>query len=464
MKRHCSESAEAPSVDTSSPLPPWSPLQGLWKSRLPVVAVPILAGLQHVTAEEQTREGGYLESGLQVLLLCCIALCTGYWRLPFSVTWWLILLAAFALQTQLLLGAAAVLSLSVLCGWYGLRCLHPQAVTALWGGATVTSSAARACWQAWDFCVHGAPAVLVLYWHGPSLGIFREQTAGAASFTAVSVVLPLNVIWLWGLCLGIRPDWRSFWPGSLQLSQTELAYHVSPPLPRSAWSWVYGSHWAVCLLWGAVLVLPREVLLVYGLFVLVGMAWQPYTLGWWCLFLASLWQGGGGSYLRALSGATAGEHILLLEGICCCCAASTSLGFYGAQLLAPYAFRALLDHWLLQPAARWLPEPVAGSLQHWAESWSFVVVTRIGDCLLHLVPTSIAVVLFFPSLSAKAALAALPTNLVWLASTGSLKLAMTSKIYGVEPPLPGHVLKYLYGCHWALCGALFLFCTLRGAV
>ncbi|CAE8644262.1 unnamed protein product, partial [Polarella glacialis] len=141
------------------------PLLRLWKSRLPVIVVPVLAGLQQLPQERASPPPSEEWSSIlcQSALLLGIAGFTGYHRLPFSVTWWVVLLVAFALETNLLLGVATVLSLSILLSWYGLRFLHPQAVTALWGGSPGFSGetfAARAGWQVWDLFVHGVPAIM----------------------------------------------------------------------------------------------------------------------------------------------------------------------------------------------------------------------------------------------------------------------------------------------------------------
>ena len=76
-------------------------------------------------------------SAWEILVPYSLAIGTGYLRLPFSITWWLVLLAAFAVQTRFLLAVATVLSLSVLLTWYGLRLRHAEAITALWAGDTL---------------------------------------------------------------------------------------------------------------------------------------------------------------------------------------------------------------------------------------------------------------------------------------------------------------------------------------
>ncbi|CAE8655557.1 unnamed protein product, partial [Polarella glacialis] len=75
---------------------------------------------------------------------------------------------------------------------------------------------------------------------------------------------------------------------------------------------------------------------------------------------------------------------MMLEGMACCCGLTTALGFYGAQLLAPYAFPALLRYWVLRPADRYLPPVLAKPLLQWSETSSFKAFARFGDCLVHL--------------------------------------------------------------------------------
>ncbi|CAE8632599.1 unnamed protein product, partial [Polarella glacialis] len=109
----------------------------------------------------------------------------------------------------------------------------------------------------------------------------------------------------------------------------------------------------------------------------------PFTTGWWCLFLVSLWQGRGGPWFRDAD-SDIGKQAMMLEGMACCCGLTTALGFYGAQLLAPYAFPALLRYWVLRPADRYLPPVLAKPLLQWSETSSFKAFARFGDCLVHL--------------------------------------------------------------------------------
>eukprot|EP00933_Yihiella_yeosuensis_P073230 TRINITY_DN81849_c0_g1_i1.p1 TRINITY_DN81849_c0_g1~~TRINITY_DN81849_c0_g1_i1.p1 ORF type:complete len:498 (+),score=37.71 TRINITY_DN81849_c0_g1_i1:86-1495(+) len=437
---------------------PLRPLLCLWKSRLPLIAGPVLAGLRQLprsevdvagigTLSDVQSEGVYLQS-IQVAILAAIATFTGYHRIPFSVTWWMVLLAAFALKMQLLLGAATVLSLSVLLGWYGARILHPQAVSALWGSLPGKSpgTVARICWEAWDLCIHLVPGLLMLYWHG--LPDRETVTLGA-----VAASLPLNILWLLGLRCSLENDEldndRGVWPSALRLDleDTNLVYGVAN-LPRFIWYWVYGSHLAICILWAALISLPLGALAAFAIFIGIGLIGLPYTTGWWCLFLTALYQGGGGPRLRTFE---VSHDVLLIEGVACCCAATTSLGFYGAQVLAPYAFASLIESWVLVPSDRFLPKSWSQKLREWSRLRSFWLALRAGDCFVHLLPTSLAIFLFSPSLSSLCPLVSLPTNLLWLAATGSTSLSSTSQLYGVDPPLKSHVLHFIYGSHWMLC-------------
>lgn len=435
----------------------WPPLFMLWKSRLPAIVVPVLAGLRQLSVSRSPdRRGGVLgesvPQGAEVLIVLGITLSTGYLRLPFTVTWWLIMLAAFALETQLLLGVAVTLSLSVILGWYGVRLCHPHAVSALWGGArgggAHLTGARVVVWKAWDLFVHLLPALMVLYAHGPSLR-GGQLLPGTPTAFAVGLALPLNVFWLWGLGLGMPSNPRlKLWPRGMLLTETNVVYRVEPKLPQHAWNWIYGSHWCVCASWLACLVLPGEVLFVYGVFLFVGLVQHPFTEAWWTLFLAALY--GGGAWP-------------LLESITWCCAVTTSTGFYGTQVLVPGAFRGLMQTWLVNPVCRRAPARHAPTLRALTETSAFFVAARIGDLFLHALPTSVAIYLFRGSITSFAALAALPTNLLWLVGSGQTTLAGTNKVYGIAPDLPGYVWNFIYMSHWVFCAAAWCFCARREA-
>ena len=44
------------------------------------------------------------------------------------------------------------------------------------------SRACRVKWQLWDLCVHLWPALMMLYNHGPSLGLGRSFSLGGGFF------------------------------------------------------------------------------------------------------------------------------------------------------------------------------------------------------------------------------------------------------------------------------------------
>eukprot|EP00928_Gymnodinium_smaydae_P036390 TRINITY_DN25446_c0_g1_i1.p1 TRINITY_DN25446_c0_g1~~TRINITY_DN25446_c0_g1_i1.p1 ORF type:complete len:568 (-),score=42.27 TRINITY_DN25446_c0_g1_i1:84-1787(-) len=253
------------------------PLLLMWKVRLPLIALPILAGLRRLAgnAPSAYEEFGIFSQCRDLAMLFAISAGTGFFRLPFSVTWWLILIAAFALETQLMLGVATVLSLTVLLGWYGSVLRHPHAICALWScrlaKAAENTSAVNISlgfWQLWDLAVHGMPAVLVLVWHGPGFTWEGRFCAGTVSMTAVIVALPLNMVWFSGLSLAIGKL-----PWAAKLADTNVVYQVSPPLPYRCWRWIYGSHWAACTLWLVFLAFPTGVARYLAAFPVL-MAWQ----------------------------------------------------------------------------------------------------------------------------------------------------------------------------------------------
>mmetsp|Transcript_29942 Transcript_29942/g.85737 ORF Transcript_29942/g.85737 Transcript_29942/m.85737 type:complete len:479 (+) Transcript_29942:39-1475(+) len=453
----------------------WSWQLKLWKSRLPVVVVPLLASLRNL-AEERRLAGPLAADGfeppartvsglpreasycVEFALLCGLAASTGTLQLPFSVTWWLILLAAFVLETDLTVGVATVLSLSVLLGWYGVRLRHPHAVMALWGGSRGGSAAPKdglmwLCWQAWDLVVHLLPGVLMLYWHGPSLSRGPCVPAGIA---AVAASLPLNMLWLWSLggSLPTQPGgtWavrRRLWPWGLRLSETNAVYGVEPLLPDGAWGWIFGSHWLVCAVWAACLTLPRDVLLAYSVFMGHGLLWLPFTNAWWTVFLIAVFSSGVGPYFR---------------GIAACCGATTAIGWYGTQMLVPYALPCLLGVWIFDPVERRAPTWVSSRILRLKGSNAVINLLRFGDLFLHFFPTLTAMILFRGDISRGSALASLPCNLLYLASTRSTKFADTNLIYRVTPEPPAYVWTFIYGSHLAFCGCVFLACCARELV
>jgi len=89
---------------------------------------------------------------------------------------------------------------------------------------------------------------------------------------------------------------------------------------------------------------------------------------------------------------------------------------------------------------------------------------RFGDLFLHFFPTLTAMVLFRGDISRGSALASLPCNLLYLASTRSTKFADTNLIYCVKPEPPAYVWTFIYGSHLAFCGCVFLACCARELV
>jgi hypothetical protein len=373
-----------------------------------------------------------------------------------------VLVASYSIHQDFLLGVAAVLSAMVLLAWYGLRLRYPYTLSALWGGRVgddaVTSDFrlhARGVkiflWQLWDLAVHGVPAAWVLYWYGPFLGPDGALHPGKVTSVAVAAALPMNIVWLVSLRFAIG---RSLLFGSL--ADANVVYKVTPELPVSAWRWLFGSHLLGCCSWLAVLVLPSGVLQVclfsFGICGGTGFIWMPYTLAWWMLFVSSL---SSGVFLGA-----ADARRTLLEGVCACSALTTSVGWYGTRWLYPQAFEACVRVWLIHPLQRFVPRLhlIVAPL---AERTTFWWAVAFGDLFLHLFPTAIAILLFFPSVTYVSALIALPTNLVWWRFLRVDTLAQTNLVYGVSPEPPGWLWYFIYGNHFFVCVGIFFIAILR---
>jgi len=438
----------------------------LWKSRLPVIVIPVLATLRqvsHPNAFATQYLGSVWLRSLELALLVAITVGTGFSQLPFSVTWWLVLLTAFVLETPLILGVATVLSLSVAIGWYGVQMLYPHAIMALWGGPMGENDekcdVERICWRLWDMCVHAAPAVLLLWWHGPSIsggGI----SPGTVTMPALLASLPLNVLWLWGLGIGLPSEdsrrWAltsRLWPIGVRLADSNIVYNVHPDLSDAVWRWVYGVHWVACVMWMAALTLQREVLVLNSIFFVAGLAWMPFTSAWWVTFIIAF---------------IAGDSMPLFRGMSWSAAAPVAMGWYGAQFCYPYIFESLVKAWAVRPIERWAPLWFSKRWLAASTSKGFAVGARLGDTMLHLLPTMTALYLFRSNVTADAALAAIPGNIVyWVAfamTSGACRLSETNRIYGIDRNLPDSAWSAIFGVHPLFCAVVYGSCRLQSVL
>jgi len=454
----------------------WPAPLARWKSRLPLIVVPLLTGMRHLPKEAVSLSStfGSALPLVEAALLWTIALATGYSHMPFSVTWWLILLSSLGLESPLLLGAATVSSLSLLLGWYGVRMKWPTAIEVLWGGSRLKGGVAkgswhRVCWQVWDLFVHLLPATMILYWHGPWLDEHGLHH-GAVTKGALLAALPLNLLWLLAASASphktkheaaeaehetieeekvrFRPGFASLWRLlEASLAKTNLVYQVEA-IPDHAWLWIYGSHWAVCCTWLATFVLPREVVFVYLVIGLNGLFWRPYTEAFWILFVSA------GVLLPQWT---------FLRGMVACMAVPLAMGFYGPQLFYPELFGSLVDGWFIQPFARLLPGHRAKWFQGFILKKRFWFIARMVDSCVHALPALVAVSLFQQHVTSKVALIALPTNIWWLAATGAKCCADTNRIYGIQPDMPKHAWTLVHGSHWLYCSVWGLALSWHGA-
>lgn len=450
------------------------PALGLWKSRLPVIVVPLLAAMRRISQHGElvaplrhtSGHAAILEPGLVVL----VATGTGYLRLPFSVTWWLLLLAAFALESVFLVGVATVVSLTVLLGWYGIRFQYPHAESALWGGALGTcpntGSIPLACWRAWDLFVHALPALFMLYLHGPSVSPEGALRTGTVSLGAAAMALPLNTLWLWGLASGLPRQagegaGKRNWLWAMRLEDSNVAYGIFPVLPPAAWTWAYGSHWIACFVWAACLTLPWQPLVAYAIFFVHGFCWLPFTNAWWATFLTALFMKFSGLFESDAS---------LFEGIVGTCALPVAVVWYGVQLAFPYTFRSLVDVWGLQPLAKYAPQGVSQRVLAIQHTTLWLVFSRVCDFSMHLVPTVMAAYAFRSKITPTAVLWAFPGNrMYWAGFCASSPNRLfghpdTNLVYGVKPNLPRYAWSTIYAVHQFFCFAVLCGFLMAGIV
>jgi len=256
-------------MDPKAPLTALRPLLFMWKVRLPLIAWPVMAGLRCLAGTEgrlSSLDSPPISFFAEAALVLAITGGTALLQLPFSVTWWFLLIAAFALETQLLIGVSTVLAMSLMLGWYGSVIRHPHAISTLWScrfgnvaetaglNATGVTTIPLRIWQAWDVVVHALPAVLMLLWHGPSFGIFEEARSGTVTPAAVLLAMPLTFVWL--SCMSLA---RGRAPWQARLRDSNAVYCIHPALPDKCWQWVFGSHPALCALWLIFLTLPSAM-------------------------------------------------------------------------------------------------------------------------------------------------------------------------------------------------------------
>lgn len=421
---------------------PWQ--LALWKSRLPIVAVPVMASLRSLAlnrSEKGLFSEGWLGLFAELGVITGLVVVTGRLRLPFTVTWWLILLACFALETPFILGTATVLSMSVLIGWYSVRIWYPHSVSVLWGGSRMRGKEpkgiVRLGWQAWDLVVHMLPATLMVYWYGFNLpgGVWATVTAA-----------PLNIIWLWSFGFGLPAQsgdsWlqrRRIYPWGLKLAQANEVYRVEPGFPDKVWAWFFGSHLLICSFWASMLLLPTDVTIAYTVFILHGIFSIPFTNGWWTIFIMSLFSNSVGPVFR---------------GITACCAATVFIGWYGTQILIPYCFQSLVRSWVVKPACKLSPPNISAAILKYEVT--IFRAARVGDMFLHFLPTLTAGYLFYSDVTPVAALAAIPCNILYLFATGSVHIEDTNRIYDARPDPPYYVWQFIYGGHIVFCVVSFL--------
>merc|ERR1719266_1878025 len=142
-----------------------------------------------------------------------------------------------------------------------------------------------------------------------------------------------------------------------------------------------------------------------------------------------------------------------------CTALTTFVGFYGAQLYAPYIFSSLV-HSVMERQRWWAPK----ILYSFATTRIFSVLARLADMCLHLLPLSFAMYRFMNSVTATAALVVMPANIVYLLATGYCKISDTNLISQIKPDPPAYMWKFIYGSHLVLCGSIWTVCTIYGHI
>eukprot|EP00927_Polykrikos_kofoidii_P035181 TRINITY_DN29755_c0_g1_i1.p1 TRINITY_DN29755_c0_g1~~TRINITY_DN29755_c0_g1_i1.p1 ORF type:complete len:555 (-),score=57.15 TRINITY_DN29755_c0_g1_i1:155-1819(-) len=464
-------------VGTSGAMP-WGPSFLVWKSRLPLIAAPICVGLRGLVFLQ--GDGGDYDVPLtpQILFLFVASAGTGFLRLPFSVTWWLTLIVAYALQTKFLLGVATLLSLSVLLGWYGVQVVSPTAFSAVWGGNKWTSSSPlgipRVLWRAWDSLVHGLTGILVLHWHAPPfatvvatavfvcavvVAAFSSRDSLVASDTAASA----DTLMVAGVIIAV--DVAAVGTAvAAYMPQTANGVHIL----ASAFEWVetlggIGTRRAIVTPMAALVALPLNALWLWGVSVrqnqflpwklrpeqsndAYGVPLSPRVWAWilishwvvcaaWfaclclpyeCILMYALYIIAGLTrqpftnawWMTFLPVLFAGDDVAtpFLKACVGLVAASVPIGFYTMQIVYPHVFMCMVKAWAIEPVERYAPMWVSSRWVSFSKTRGFLVLARAGDLSLHVVPTLLACWWGFPHLTTPAVVATTPVNFFWWVS------------------------------------------------
>jgi len=225
-------------------------MQMLYKVRMPFIALFVCGGLHKLSAEAGPTLGRNISQFwlIEAALIFTTAAVTGYMKLHFTQTWWLLIIFAYFFQLPFTLHVATVTAMGLVVVWYGLLCCCPQAIEALWGGSqgkraqTVKNLMPTSGWIAWDLSVHAIPSVLLMSKCSRDVGVH-----------APFVAMLIHAVWLIGLGLRMGKVVNL----SLKFRDVEDVYKFEfGPAADQLCRWIFHGSVLVSSAWAAYLVLP----------------------------------------------------------------------------------------------------------------------------------------------------------------------------------------------------------------